>query len=57
MGVFSRSTQPETSKLQEVVAELPAKVADWTPDQRAQFATQSDRAAFEQVSGTAKKKG
>jgi len=47
MPFFSRSTT-ETAKLTETVDSLPARVADWTPEQRQQHATQSDRAMREQ---------
>lgn len=39
---------PETEALRDLTSELPAKVADWTPDQRGQYAEQSDAAMREQ---------
>ncbi|WP_405911347.1 hypothetical protein OG529_04305 [Streptomyces longwoodensis] len=39
---------PETRALRETVAKLPGKVSEWTPEQRAAFAKQSDRAMREQ---------
>ncbi|MEU8555948.1 hypothetical protein AB0C80_18430 [Streptomyces anthocyanicus] len=47
MGFLSR--QSETAKLDQVVDSLPAQVADWTPEQRAQYTAQSDRAMREQA--------
>ncbi|MGX1223163.1 hypothetical protein [Streptomyces ambofaciens] len=46
MGFLSRKS--ETARLEQVVDALPARVADWTPAQRAQYAAQSDRAMREQ---------
>ncbi|MFF9215605.1 hypothetical protein [Streptomyces viridosporus] len=46
MGLFGGKS--ETGKLGEVVDGLPRQVADWTPEQRRQFAAQSDRAMLEQ---------
>ncbi|MFF5795786.1 hypothetical protein [Streptomyces albogriseolus] len=46
MGRFSRKS--ETAKLGKTVKALPERVADWTPQQRQQFAEQSDRAMHEQ---------
>ncbi|WP_416975646.1 hypothetical protein [Streptomyces sp. 4F14] len=46
MPLFNRA---ETQKLTEVVASLPPRVADWTPEQRQQHAEQSDRAMREQA--------
>jgi hypothetical protein len=46
MGLFNRNS--ETDKLAETVAGLPQQVATWTPEQRQQFTTQSDRAMREQ---------
>lgn len=47
MGLFNKES--ETAKLRETVASLPQQVADWTPEQRVQFAAQSDRAMREQA--------
>ena len=44
-----RIRKSETAKLRETVSELPQQVADWTPQQREQFAAQSDRAMREQA--------
>jgi hypothetical protein len=38
----------ETEKLADVRADLPREVAEWTPEQRAAFTAQSDRAMREQ---------
>lgn len=46
MGLFS--SKDETAKLADTVASLPRRAADWTPEQREQFTTQSDRAMREQ---------
>ncbi|MBQ0827695.1 hypothetical protein [Streptomyces tagetis] len=46
MGLFGRKT--ETDKLNAVVDRLPRRAADWTPEQRAAFTAQSDRAMREQ---------
>ncbi|MFC7906454.1 hypothetical protein [Streptomyces nigra] len=43
-----RKPKSETAKLRETVASLPPRVADWTPEQRRQFTTQSDRATREE---------
>ncbi|WP_371579454.1 hypothetical protein [Streptomyces sp. NBC_01314] len=48
MGLFNRSTQTETDRLATTVAGLPPQPADWTPEQLAQFAEQSNRAMREQ---------
>lgn len=45
---FRKKTQPETQALQTTVSELPKTPAAWTPEQRQQFTTQSDRAMREQ---------
>ncbi|MCF2130136.1 hypothetical protein L1I79_27440 [Strepomyces sp. STD 3.1] len=47
MRILSRNS--ETAKLDQVVDSLPAQVADWTPEQRAQHAAQSNRAMREQA--------
>jgi hypothetical protein len=47
MGIVRRKS--ETAKLDQVVDSLPAQVADWTPQQRAQHADQSNRAMREQA--------
>ncbi|KAF2774644.1 hypothetical protein [Streptomyces sp. OM5714] len=47
MSILSRKS--ETAKLNQVVDALPAQVADWTPQQRAQYAAQPDRAMREQA--------
>lgn len=47
MGFLNRKS--ETAKLDQVVDSLPAQVTDWTPEQRAQYAAQSDRAMREQA--------
>lgn len=47
MGFLNRKS--ETAKLNDTVDQLPAQVADWTPQQRAQYAAQSDRAMREQA--------
>ena len=47
MALLKR-TGPETRELRQTVASLPANVADWTPEQRAAYAQQSDRAMREQ---------
>ncbi|MFI5685883.1 hypothetical protein [Streptomyces sp. NPDC051636] len=39
----------ETDKLQETVSRLPKRVADWTPEERQQYTTQSDRAMRERA--------
>jgi hypothetical protein len=39
---------PETQALRSLVSELPDRVADWTPEQRQDFTTQSDRSMREQ---------
>jgi len=44
-----RSSKSETTKLADTVAELPQRVADWTPEQRETFTMQSDRAMREQA--------
>ncbi|WP_329336120.1 hypothetical protein OG252_13180 [Streptomyces sp. NBC_01352] len=46
MGRFNGKS--ETEQLADTVASLPGQVADWTPEQRQQFTTQSDRAMREQ---------
>ncbi|MGI3199641.1 hypothetical protein ACRJ4W_15420 [Streptomyces sp. GLT-R25] len=46
MGFLSRKS--ETQKLNDTVDALPAQVATWTPQQRAQYVAQSDRAMREQ---------
>lgn len=46
MGLFNNKS--ETDKLAATVAGLPSEVASWSPDQRAQFTQQSDRAMREQ---------
>ncbi|MBD9703393.1 hypothetical protein IHE56_15145 [Streptomyces sp. ID01-12c] len=46
MGLFARKTETET--LADTVAALPPQPADWTPEQRAQFTEQSNRAMREQ---------
>jgi hypothetical protein len=46
MGLFKG--KDETAKLADTVAKLPRQVATWTPEQRARFADQSDRAMREQ---------
>ncbi|MCX4703884.1 hypothetical protein [Streptomyces sp. NBC_01373] len=46
MGRFNGKS--ETDLLADTVASLPAEVAAWTPEQRQQFTTQSDRAMREQ---------
>lgn len=48
MGLFSRNPQPETDRLAATVAGLPPQPADWTPQQLAEFAEQSNRAMREQ---------
>ncbi|MDX3294632.1 hypothetical protein PV569_13040 [Streptomyces scabiei] len=48
MGLFNRNPQPETDRLATTVAGLPPQPADWTPQQLAQFAEQSNRAMREQ---------
>lgn len=47
MGRCTR--QNETEQLAKTVADLPPKPADWTPEQLAQFAEQSNRAMREQA--------
>ncbi|MGJ5898564.1 hypothetical protein ACSCBZ_42500 [Streptomyces niveiscabiei] len=47
MPLFSRGS--ESKKLAETVSSLPARVADWTPEQRQQHNEQSDRAMREQA--------
>jgi hypothetical protein len=47
MGLINRRS--ETAKLRKTVESLPRQVADWTPQQREQFAAQSDRAMREQA--------
>ncbi|MEU2780552.1 hypothetical protein [Streptomyces sp. NPDC007110] len=47
-----RKPKSETAKLRAVVASLPKNVADWTPEQRREFTTQSDRATREENSVT-----
>jgi hypothetical protein len=42
-----RRASSETAELRRTVESLPKRVADWTPEQRAQFTTQSDRAMRE----------
>lgn len=44
-----RRSTPEQTKLTQVVKELPKQVADWTPEQRKQYTTQSDRAMRERA--------
>lgn len=41
---------PETNALRSLVEELPDQVADWSPEQRAEFSAQSDRSMREQNS-------
>ncbi|MDX2700575.1 hypothetical protein [Streptomyces ipomoeae] len=53
MGLFSRKTETETDRLAHTLASLPPQPADWTPEQRAQFAEQSNRAMREQNGVTA----
>ena len=48
MRLFNRKTETETDRLANTVASLPARAADWTPEQLAQFAEQSNRAMREQ---------
>ncbi|MGW0795167.1 hypothetical protein [Streptomyces sp. NPDC002692] len=43
-----KKTGPETTALREMTAQLPGRVADWTPEQRAAQAAQSDAAMREQ---------
>lgn len=45
---------PETRALRDLTEELPDRVADWTPDERAQHADQSNAAMHEQ-NGTSTK--
>ncbi|MDX3455060.1 hypothetical protein PV396_24485 [Streptomyces sp. ME02-8801-2C] len=45
---FGKKTQPETQALQTTVSQLPKNPTTWTPEQRQQFTTQSDRAMREQ---------
>ncbi|MGW3442195.1 hypothetical protein [Streptomyces sp. NPDC001076] len=47
-----RLRRPETGKLEKVVKKLPRRVADWSPEQREQYAEQSDRAMREQAATT-----
>lgn len=54
MGLINRKS--ETAKLRETVDSLPKQVADWTPEQRQQFAAQSDRAMREQNASPRKKR-
>lgn len=46
----------ETNKLRAVTDALPRRVADWTPEQRAQQAAQSNRAAREQADASKPRK-
>ncbi|MFJ2007020.1 hypothetical protein [Streptomyces chartreusis] len=39
---------PETQALRSLVSDLPDRVADWSPAQRAEFTAQSDRSMHEQ---------
>ncbi|MFJ3794960.1 hypothetical protein ACIPSJ_01590 [Streptomyces sp. NPDC090088] len=39
---------PETKALQDLVDQLPEQVSTWTPQQRADYTDQSDRAMREQ---------
>lgn len=48
MGLFGRKTETETDRLANTVASLPPQAADWTPQQLAGFAEQSNRAMREQ---------
>jgi hypothetical protein len=49
MGLFKGKANDETAKqLAEARDSLPRQVAAWTPEQRAQFADQSDRLMREQ---------
>lgn len=50
-----RRGNSETAKLGKVVKSLPKKVADWTPEQRKTFTTQSDRAMRQQAGRKPKK--
>ncbi|MFM9595738.1 hypothetical protein ACKI1J_24240 [Streptomyces scabiei] len=50
MGLFNRSTQTETDRLATTLAGLPPRPADWTPEQLAEYAEQSNRAMREQNS-------
>ncbi|MEI5522520.1 hypothetical protein WB388_18115 [Streptomyces brasiliscabiei] len=50
MGLFKRSTQTETDRLATTLAGLPPRPADWTPEQLAEYAEQSNRAMREQNS-------
>lgn len=47
---MASNTGPQTEALRELVAELPNRVADWSPEQRAEFSAQSDRSMREQNS-------
>ncbi|MEV5368986.1 hypothetical protein [Streptomyces albogriseolus] len=40
--------QSETAKLRRTLKTLPSQVADWTPEQRRQYAEQADRVTLEQ---------
>ncbi|MDX3507447.1 hypothetical protein PV755_00670 [Streptomyces caniscabiei] len=46
MGLLNRKN--ETDRLADTVAALPPRPADWTPQQLAEFAEQSNRAMREQ---------
>jgi hypothetical protein len=46
MGFFN--SKSESDKLSDAVDNLPQEVSTWTPEQRAAFTTQSDRAMREQ---------
>jgi hypothetical protein len=46
MGFLGRKT--ETDRLADTLAGLPPQPADWTPEQRAQYTEQSNRAMRQQ---------